>query len=197
MKDQIFTGCFYRPFSAIALSLLAVATVPAVLAAESGTMDGKVEMPAGSKNMALKPEDVKFIGDAASGGMLEVEASKLAMQRSTDPEVKQFAQMMVKEHTENAAMLKQVVMKKGAMMPATLMPAHQKMLNSLREEKAGKEFDEAYSELMVASHKETVSKFKDAKDKVTDTDLRDYASKSLPVLEHHTQMAEKLEDAKG
>lgn len=197
MKNPFSSETIHRPFAVIALSLLALATAPALLAAEPGAMDGKVEMPSGSKNMALKPDDVKFIGDAASGGMLEVEASKLAIQRSTDPEIKQFAQMMVKEHTENAAMLKQVVMKKGAMMPATLMPAHQKMLNSLREEKAGKDFDEAYSELMVASHKETVSKFKDAKDKVADTDLRDYASKSLPVLEHHTQMAEKLEDAKG
>ena len=44
--------------------------------------------------------DKKFVMDAAVGGMAEVELGKLAAEKATNPEVKQFGQRMVDDHTK-------------------------------------------------------------------------------------------------
>ncbi len=168
------------------------------LAAGAVTAEAQTQATATkSTKAALEEKDTQFINDAASGGMFEIEASKLALTRSTDPKIKDFAKHMVDEHTKNAAMLKKVAMSKGAVVPTKLAPAEQKMLDELKAEKAGKDFDDAYCKAMLNSHKDAVGKYMGAKDDVADSDLRAYAATSLPTLQHHTDMAETLNKTKS
>lgn len=68
---------------------------------------------------ALSSDDRKFIMDAAHGGMLEVQLGRTAVDKATNPDVKQFAQRMVDDHSKANAELAQLASQKGITLPAT------------------------------------------------------------------------------
>jgi putative membrane protein len=135
--------------------------------------------------------DTKFLKAARSGGQFEVQASKMALQRATDPAVKQFAQRMVDDHTKIGAELDQIA-PDSSRSTTQLDPVHAAMLNKLSQEQ-GKEFDECYIGMQVLAHEEALMCFRKAK-KGEDPKLRAFAEKNIPVLREHLQMARKMSD---
>jgi len=134
-----------------------------------------------------------FVKKAALGGMTEVEASKLAVSKAHDPQVRAFAQKMVKEHTAANDELKSLADKKGWTVPASLDAEHKAVLQKLNSQ-SGAAFDEAYSRQMLQDHEKTVALFK-AAEQTSDRDLAAWAQKTLPTIEQHEQMAESLPGA--
>src|SRR5438445_3804404 len=76
------------------------------------TAGNAVNSVANTVSSATTPGPEAFIKDAAQGGMAEVQLGKLAEQKSKDPEIKKFAQMMVTDHTTAGNDLKAVAEKK-------------------------------------------------------------------------------------
>lgn len=136
--------------------------------------------------------DTEFAVDAADAGMLEVQLSKLALERATIPAVKQFAQTMVDEHTKANAELTTLAGQKSISLPAVLSDKSQKKYNDLLE-KSGKDFDDAYTDCMVKNHKDAVDKFKKQAEKGDDADLKSWAAGKVATLEHHLEMAKTTE----
>ncbi|MBA4852424.1 DUF4142 domain-containing protein [Emticicia sp. BO119] len=137
-------------------------------------------------------DDAEMVVDLASGGMFEVELAKVAVQKATSKDVKSFAQMMIDDHTKANTELKNIAEGKNIVLPTTLSNDHQKTLNDVSE-KNGKDFDRKYMDLMVEDHKKDISKFEKLADKGNDGDLRTFASKTLPTLNHHREEAERIE----
>jgi predicted outer membrane protein len=65
----------------------------------------------------LNNEDRKFITDAAHGGMAEVALGRLALERASSDEVKQFAQRMIDDHTRANEELMKLASSKGVTLP--------------------------------------------------------------------------------
>src|SRR5262245_1721746 len=63
--------------------------------------------------------DYRFVTDAATGCMEEVDLGRLATQKAENPQVKQFGQLMVTDHQKANDELKQLVTQKGATLPTT------------------------------------------------------------------------------
>lgn len=141
-------------------------------------------------NEAGAADPATFVKKAALGGMTEVEASKLAATKAQDPEVRSFAQKMVKDHTAANEELKTLAEKKGWTVPSSLDAKHKATVQKLSS-KSGADFDAAYSKQMMHDHEMTVKLFKDATQS-SDTDLAAWAQKTLPKLEQHEQLAAKL-----
>ena len=137
-------------------------------------------------------DDTEWAVAAADMSMLEVQASKLALERATTPAVKQFAQTMVDEHAKAGEELKGLASQKNISLPATLSDKSQKKLNDLME-KSGKDFEDAYTDCMVKDHKEAVDNFKKQADKGEDADLKSWASGKVAAFEHHLEMAKAAE----
>lgn len=93
----------------------------------------------------------KFIKKAAIGNLAEVELGRLGVEKAQDPEVKQFAQMMVDEHSKALDQLKQVASTSGVEVPSTLDEKHQKIQDKLSRLNA-EEFDRQYMKAMVDAH---------------------------------------------
>jgi putative membrane protein len=68
----------------------------------------------------LSALDQQFVIDAAQGGMAEVQLGQLALERSRNPEVKQFARQMIQEHTRANERLMRLATQKGITPPTTL-----------------------------------------------------------------------------
>jgi putative membrane protein len=140
----------------------------------------------------LSASDKEFFPAAASAGMLEIESSKLALERSQNTAVKQFAETMVADHTKAADELKALAATKKITLPSAMTKHHQKMYDHLKDEKTAKDFDDAYQEAMVGSHKEAVTLFSKASSDSKDPEVQAWAAKTLPTLQHHGAMAKDL-----
>jgi len=133
--------------------------------------------------------DSTFATKAAAGGMAEVKLGELAKTNASSADVKSFGERMVTDHSKANEQLKQIATTKGMTLPTSLNAKDQATYDRLSKLN-GAEFDAAYMKDMVADHKTDVSEFKKEADKGTDTDLKQFASSTLPTLQEHLQMAE-------
>jgi putative membrane protein len=131
-----------------------------------------------------------FVKKAALDGMTEVEAGKVALSKSQDPEIRSFAQRMVADHGKANSELAAIAKAKGLNPPKDLDSEHQAMVNSLKG-KSGKDFDAAYAEHMNMDHSKAIALFESAAGS-NDPDLAQFAKKTLPTLKEHKELAQKL-----
>jgi putative membrane protein len=143
---------------------------------------------AAAEDAAAEPS--VFVAKAAQSGMAEVELGRLALLKSRDTAVREYAQRMVTDHSKANAELATIAKTKGLEPPKDLDAEHQAQFKALRA-KEGAEFDKAYSEHMNMDHSKAVSLFESAS-KSSDADLAGFAKKTLPTLKEHKQLAQKL-----
>ncbi|WP_206105971.1 DUF4142 domain-containing protein [Olivibacter sp. XZL3] len=150
-------------------------------------MDNTIEQESGASQA-----DLDFAKEAANGGMAEVALGKLAQKKATDSKVKEFAVMMVTDHTKANDELKALASSKNIELPT--VPSEDKQQ---AEEKlsamSGAEFDKAYITQMVEDHKKTVALFETASTSVKDAELKSFIDKTLPTLKTHLEHSERLQ----
>lgn len=153
-----------------------------------------VALPAHAEDAATKNKN--FIEKAAIGGMFEVESSKIALTRSTNPEVKTFAQEMVTDHTKAGEALKEAVKASGVTVavPPILDEEHQKKVTALKEADA-KDFDEDYIEAQEDGHDKTIALFEDYAKDGENAVLKKFAADTLPTLKTHKEHVDTLDKA--
>ena len=131
-----------------------------------------------------------FVKKAALDGLTEVEAGKVALSKSQDPEIRSFAQRMVTDHGKANAELESLATRKGITAPKKLDADHLALLDSLKS-KNGKDFDQAYAEHMNMDHSKAIALFESAAGS-NDPDLAQFAKKTLPTLKEHKELAQNL-----
>jgi len=135
--------------------------------------------------------DSSFAMEAASGGLMEVQLGKMAQTKGSAAEVKNFGQKMVTDHGKANAELKTIAAAKNITLPTALASKHQEHINELQG-KTGAEFDKAYMDLMVEDHEEDIEAFEKEVNKGSDAEIKAFASKTLPVLKMHQEMAKTI-----
>lgn len=139
--------------------------------------------------------DAAFLKQAAQNGHAEVESSKLALEKAAHAQVRSFAQQMVDDHTKAGEELSALARSKGVEVsdePSIVQKGKIKVLSTAD----GANFDRRYARWMgVAAHKDTIKLFRKAATGAEDPDVKAFAEKTLPTLEHHLQMAQELEAA--
>jgi putative membrane protein len=152
-------------------------------------------MPDSSKTAKGTVDDKtsSFMTDAAKGGMTEVEVSKLAKDRAMNPRVKNFAEMMIRDHSAANDELKNIARQKSVMLPTDL-GNKQDDVNDLGKKK-GTDFDKAYMKMMVKDHKDVVDAFEKCAQNGTDPDVKTFASQKLPTLRMHLDSAKAIENS--
>lgn len=148
----------------------------------------------GMTGIAVDKDDAKFAVDAANGGMTEVELSKLAEQKSTNAKVKDFAAMMVMDHSKAGEELKAVAKTKNITLPDSVNADSKKAIADLSK-KSVSDFDKAYVDKMVSDHKATVDMFEDASKKLKDADLKAFVDKTLPTIKGHLTNIKAIHDS--
>jgi putative membrane protein len=169
--------------SALSLS----ATLSAETTTSATTTTDRNSTATVSADSKLDRSDRNFFEKAAASGVKEVTVSSGAMDRLTNPQVKQFAQMMVSDHSAANAELLALAATKGVTIPAKDKAA------KLDEKwsKKTKGVDQDYMAEMVSDHKDAVELFEKAS-KSKDADIAAFATKTLPKLQQHLTMAQDL-----
>lgn len=149
-------------------------------------------LPMHAATAATASSDADFMKKAAQSGQMEIEASKLAVTKASDATVKNFAAQMVKDHTAVDGELKRLASQKGVELPGSPPNDDQKKLEALGA-LSGPTFDRQYAEEVgVKAHNEAVTLFRNASKSAKDADIKAFAAKTLPALEHHLEMARKM-----
>ena len=145
--------------------------------------------------LGLAPISADFVNEVAISDMFEIEASKLAEQKGSAQE-KSFAQQMVTDHTKTSTELKQLVGsgKVKAELPTALDNSLENKLDRLKEA-SGRSFSSYFVSYQVSAHKDAVSLFERYAKGGDNAELKDWAGKTLPTLQHHLDMAQELGNA--
>jgi putative membrane protein len=148
---------------------------------------------AGAPNAAVQLNDSEkdFVNKAAQGGNAEVELGQLAVQKASDPDVKQFAQRMVDDHGAAGKKLQTVASSASLTPPATLPPDAEQLKQRISS-LSGKAFDKAYMKGMVKDHTEDVSEFQKESTSAKSPDLKSFVDETLPVIQDHLKEAKRI-----
>lgn len=165
----------------------------AVIANKEG--EAMVQQPDTSFKTTVPTVDekgVEFATKAANASMKEVELSKWAQEYATRQDVKDFAATMITDHTKAGNELKAVAATKSITLPSMVPDRVRDDIDKMKTRKQGKEIDKAYVDEMVKDHKDAVKLFDDASRNATDADLKSFAARTLPALQHHYDMIKAI-----
>ena len=132
-------------------------TTPANNDATAGT--------AGRTANGMSSGDLDLVRDVAKLNTADLELGRLASDRG-GADVKQFAQMMIRDHTEAGTKLQQFASQRTIDVPAEIDSTDRELRDKLSS-KQGLDFDREYSEAMVDAHQKLVDKLASRIDKDT------------------------------
>ncbi|MFL6426834.1 MAG: DUF4142 domain-containing protein [Acidobacteriaceae bacterium] len=151
----------------------------------------------GASGMNTGPAvDKSFVKKALEGNAAEVEMGKLALQKSNDDQVKQFAQRMVDDHGKMQDQLKPVAEQMGVKVPDGPSKGQMKSMDKMKG-LSGDAFDQAYIKDMVKDHKKDASDFKLEAQSTQNPQLKQLVSEGAQTIESHLQQIQQIAQAKG
>lgn len=166
---------------------------PNSTASSTGADTGSTAMSS-ANTTPLNDMDKQFAMDASKGGNTEVAASQAAQSMAQNQRVKDYAMMMINDHTKANQELSSLVSPKGVTLSDSTDPKKKDALQSLQK-MTGANFDKQYMTMMVKDHQETVKKFQMASEKCADGDLKTWAAGKLPALKMHLDSALAIQKA--
>lgn len=138
----------------------------------------------------LSPMEKSFIEMVALHNASEIKLAKLAEEKGTTEQVKQFAAKVIEDHTKLGTDLKQLAKEKDLELKEELPAPKRAMLEEITS-KSGAEFDKAYMDHELAGHRIALAFFQNAAQFAKDPELKQFAEKYLPIIEQHGSMLEK------
>jgi len=129
-------------------------------------------------------KDADFVANTVAANYGEIKFAQLATQRSSDPEVKQIANMLIEDHTKTLNELKGLAQKKSISVPVEEDDEARRKTERFSDE-AGKDFDKKWCREMIDRHEESINKFEKRFDKAEDAELKAWINNTLPHLRMH------------
>jgi putative membrane protein len=140
--------------------------------------------------------DKEFVKKALEGNMAEVQMGQLALEKSSDEQVKQFAQRMVDDHTKMLDQMKPVAEQMGVKIPEGPSKGQMKSMDKMKG-LSGEAFDQAYIKDMVKDHKKDSSEFKQEAQSTQNPQLKQMVMQSDQIIESHLQQIQQIAQSKG
>jgi putative membrane protein len=142
----------------------------------------------------LQEGDLRFLREAAGGGLAEVALGKLAMDHAQSADVHAFGQRMMEDHGKVNAQVLSLAHTKQVELP-TEVPADAKQVAEQLAGLSGAAFDRAFMKGMVADHEKAIGAFEAEAKSGGDKDLRQFAAQTLPMLRDHLALARRIQAA--
>ena len=173
----------------------------------------------GTAGAGVSNSDKNFVSDQLSDGMAEIELAKVARDHAANADVKQFAQMMIDDHTKAGDQLKQIATSNAIPVDTPIDDKHKNLMDKLSKLN-GADFDKEYMSAMIDDHQDAVSDLRSrvnenrsASDRLTGKNpenpaavkpeqsdnrvtmsINEWAANTLPTVEQHLDRAKELKD---
>jgi putative membrane protein len=172
----------------LALAAPACAQAPTTASPSAPATADQMKSQQGTVSAATK----KFVTMAAMTDMFEIQAGQMAQQKADDPAYKDFAQMIVSDHTKTSDQLKGMAAKlQGVELPQGLDKTHAAKIDKLNG-LSGAAFERQFKTEQVQGHKQAIEEFQTYARRGDNPELKTWAEQTLPALKSHLQHAEAL-----
>jgi len=138
--------------------------------------------------------DKAFVKKAMQGGMAEVDLGKLAAEKGSSEDVKQFGQQMVDDHSKLNEQMKPVAAQLGVSAPKEPSKKDQELKTKLQA-LSGQQFDEAYIKAMLKDHKKDHDEFSNEAQNAQDPNVKQVAQQGDQLIQQHLQHIEQIAQA--
>lgn len=145
-----------------------------------------------------KMSDASYVQAAARGDMFEIQAAKSALDKTKSDSVKNFAQMMIDDHTASSEKLKTALQesKVKASIPNDLDKKHSDMLDKLKKTSVSS-FDQAYLQSQLAAHRDMLNLHKGYSQSGDNDALKRFAAEASTVVQKHLSELQQMAQVKG
>jgi putative membrane protein len=178
--------------SILGASLLAIGVAISLPASSQTGATGTAARAAPTNT--LTSSDQEFATNAVKGGVAEIKLGQLAVAKAQAPEVKQFGQRMIDDHSAANDKLTKLAAQKG-MQPAQETDAAAQREYVKLDKLPGARFDQEYMSQMVSDHQKDIKEFQQAAQTAKDPDIKSFAHSTLPILLDHLLNAKTAQAA--
>jgi putative membrane protein len=134
-----------------------------------------------------------FLAQAGSANQFEIVSSQLALQASQNGAVRNYANLLISDHTRLGAQVTAAAQSAGLTMPPPiLLPAQQAALDQLRAAGTGPNFDMAYRQAQIDAHTQAIQLMQNYSASGDVPALRSAAAGAIPMMQMHLQQAQML-----
>ncbi len=141
---------------------------------------------------AQQADQTNFLADAIRGNLAEVKLGQLAAERGQTQEVREYGDMLRKDHTKSLEKASRLANEIGVPASSELTAQQKKQFEALQK-LSGDEFDTTFLSQMVAGHQATIAKFSAEAQNGSDPQVMAYAKETLPTLQMHLQRAQSIQ----
>lgn len=166
------------------------------LAAQTTTTAPKPHPQTMKGPTATPMTDRHFVKTAAEGGMAEIQLGQLAVDKASNPKVKDFGQRMVTDHGKALDELKSIAASQNITLPTTLNAKDQALKDRLTK-LSGAAFDRTYMAEMVKDHETDLAELHKEATTGKDSDVKGWASRTATVVEGHLKLARDIQKELG
>lgn len=180
--------------SVLVRSVLALSLVLAWPAwSQSGAGRGNAPYSSSQSSSRATSEDHEMLEDLAHAHLAEIEASRIALDKTRNAQVRGFAQQMIDEHGKALQELQQLGQKKQLSVPGETDFQHRAIATALRL-LSGDTFDTQYiRQVGVNDHRRSVDLLMRMQQTAHDPELQALAARLLPVVQRHLAQARELQ----
>jgi putative membrane protein len=140
----------------------------------------------------LSSADQALMMEVAKGGMMQLEVSRVAVQKASSEEVRQLAQAEVEEQTGLSAKLMEIAQAKGITLPSTPDAETQRMVTEMQG-MTGMSFDRRYvTESGVKGHEKLDAVMGRVKSSASDSNLKAVANAAHPLVKAHLKVSREV-----
>ncbi len=149
------------------------------------------QMPTAIPATPLTASDTRFVQTQLENNLAEIDMAQVALQRSQDQNVRNFAQKMITDHTAANGTLMPIAQGQEIGMPTAVSPKHQQMLDQLSQLN-GVAFDTNYINMMIAGHEEVLGQMNEQLTNGQSQVINVWVQNTRPVVIQHEQIAEQI-----
>ena len=151
-----------------------------------------VEAARENRPPSVTPAEQDFMMKAAQANIGEIDVARVALQKSDNKDVKDYANMIQSDHKNTLEDLTDLMIDKNVQPPKTVAAETQQDMNRMNS-LTGPEFDREFANKMVSDHEKAVELFKDHQAIAQNADVKKYVNDVLPRLEMHLDKARQLQ----
>lgn len=137
-------------------------------------------------------EDARVLSFLHTTDQVEVRIGKLAQEKASSADAKAYANMLVKDHADHDVKVRTIATAANITLDNPPETAGREDPATVLGGLSGADFDRKFGELMTRGHEEVIRTIEAAQPKLTNAELKMLVEKTLPVLRHHLEMAQKL-----
>jgi putative membrane protein len=192
-----------RRSSTVAAMVLTMAGVTNLYgSAQAGNTNPTPQRPTETSTQRTPTDSREFVNKMTVANLAEVQLGQMASERAMNPDVKAFAQMMVRDHTRANEELSKAASQLNIQPPTQIDQEHRALMDRLSKLQ-GAEFDREYMAAMAKGHQQVLEELRSftagagptgtAGGARNEQALRQWATKTLPTVQQHSERARNIE----